>query len=71
MPGPSRWYQFWLSNGSPKARVNGSQQTPPGAADGNLLETPYHYIKVPLAAGSHIGCNDDFSNHNDCELHIW
>jgi FtsP/CotA-like multicopper oxidase with cupredoxin domain len=63
--GPSRWYQFWLSKGLPKAGVNNWQQMQLIANDGNLLENPVPVDSVMLGVANRMDVVIDFSNYND------
>ena len=63
--GPSRWYQFWLSKGLPKAGVNSWQQMQLIANDGNLLENPVPVNNVLLGVANRMDVVVDFSGYND------
>jgi len=63
--GPSRWYQFWLSKGAPKAGVNSWQQMLLVANDGNLLENPVPVNNVTIGVANRMDLVIDFSGYND------
>jgi len=63
--GPSRWYQFWVSKGLPKAGVNSWQTMTLIANDGNLLEGPLPVENVMLGVANRMDVVIDFSNYND------
>jgi FtsP/CotA-like multicopper oxidase with cupredoxin domain len=63
--GPSRWYQFYLSKGLPKAKVNSWLPMTLIANDGNLLEGPVTVDNVLLGVANRMDVVIDFSNFND------
>ncbi len=62
--GPSRWYQFWLSKGLPKAGVNSWQPMAVIGNDGNLFENPVKLNSVMLGVANRYDVVIDFSQYN-------
>ena len=69
--GPSRFYQFYLSQGAPQAGVNSWQQMTLIGNDGNLLEAPLLTDNVLLGVANRMDVVIDFSKYADgTELYL-